>query len=1062
MAGTIGRITTALATVHNENSAALATLNFDFTLVKLEAPVEYSGLGATISRKRKTDAEEGSLHKTARRLGALFGELLPQTDDLFRAYGTRVSEISSIPSINPRESPDKAGIFGSHVGADTTSIWAAVTSGSAAIAVHLLGCMLARTFTSPEAISVWVELVQKQKQRIRNQQESQLYSQEHRAALSAAHQEIPRSDLANWDASARAWLQSADEAKAFQHKQTMLILNNASVPVNTESDTYSSVIKAWTVALEAMNNLVKGMPQRVQDGAALLAISSWHLYPDMIVYGGPCVEVKQKDPLFNQAALLTLGLQQIRDDSKSVYWSLPLACMQYYGHPVQASRTVGSENSRINYQQFAYIVLGCVFHGWNDHATSNDAGLQWVERLGAIFQSSTEQPSDRIIKPAWLIYLLATVRRLEACDESEKRAALQLMNLGRRRSNFLHFPNHIPMPLFGLSELETLLTVLKDDECRVMSLRKLCQHLYLGGSSFLIQYHATHPIHQSWPEYATVTSVGGTSQVENEKAKESGHLQGQFIRWIPISTYHLKRCIERSEEFEDHSLATERMKGLQEQLKCCEPMPARTVGDDPFSKATPWRISPYELIAQQIEDLRMVISISQRKSEIEQLGELCLPVVEQLMNPVEDDQRHHPGPRKHSLETSLIFGSGTNFLEASWDIMLKMEDPHFENAMSPTLYMGISKLASLVSIDSRYKQRMERSILTTEFLEGILVNKHVDLEKLGYHFSASNEIACLEACAMMADVYRLLPGATISTLVVKLPLYEAKWFPRAGRISKSDNDSQQIQPLSLSQAFACVAMFESGTCNADPDALSEVFAMSSGNSLYVAGALLCDPSEQPGPTEIRRVVGNIGRSGITFLISPPEVKIREPDPEKWMAINHNPFDGKLEDYFQKTSIHLSFTAYELPLFMEKTQRHIIDQDVTLVEALVSVYDGGSWVAEVDILKAFSLDVSRIDICQSHDSREKGHEKRTTYIEVIQQHPQLAATSIENWDELIEAPDSGVIAVRAHKNWVARLAAIAVCAKEEFITIVLPEEPCWKCCANEIPLGTNKGRIALIC
>jgi len=47
MAGPIGRVTAALATVHNENAVSLANLNFDFTLIKLEAPKEFSALGAT-------------------------------------------------------------------------------------------------------------------------------------------------------------------------------------------------------------------------------------------------------------------------------------------------------------------------------------------------------------------------------------------------------------------------------------------------------------------------------------------------------------------------------------------------------------------------------------------------------------------------------------------------------------------------------------------------------------------------------------------------------------------------------------------------------------------------------------------------------------------------------------------------------------------------------------------------------------------------------------------------------------------------------------------------------
>jgi hypothetical protein len=98
----------------------------------------------------------------------------------------------------------------------------------------------------------------------------------------------------------------------------MLILNNASVPVNNEPETYISVMKAWTAALEPINNLVNGIPQRVQDGAALLGISSWHLSPDMRVYGASCAEVKQKVPIFSPTAVLTLGLQHVRDDTKSV------------------------------------------------------------------------------------------------------------------------------------------------------------------------------------------------------------------------------------------------------------------------------------------------------------------------------------------------------------------------------------------------------------------------------------------------------------------------------------------------------------------------------------------------------------------------------------------------------------------------------------------------------------------------------------------------------------------------------------------------------------------------
>jgi hypothetical protein len=58
-----------------------------------------------------------------------------------------------------------------------------------------------------------------------------------------------------------------------------------------------------------------------------------------------------------------------------------------------------------------------------------------------------------------------------------------------------------------------------------------------------------------------------------------------------------------------------------------------------------------------------------------------------------------------------------------------------------------------------------------------------------------------------------------------------------------------------------------------------------------------------------------------------------------MAINHNVFNGKLKKCFLQTSIHLSFTEYEISLIIDDNPRHIIDPAAVLVETLVSVYDG---------------------------------------------------------------------------------------------------------------------------
>ncbi|KAK0642642.1 hypothetical protein DIS24_g8830 [Lasiodiplodia hormozganensis] len=276
----IGKIIGALVHGSQETTLALANLNFDFSLVKVDAPPEFRGLGAALTKKRREIAEDGTSHITARKLGALFKDILPPTPNLIRQYGTRASEIAENRTVNPPASPAD-GIFADHVGIDGTSIWAAATSGEGAIAVHLLACMLARMFSAPEAISIWYELVENRKSEILASTENEPL---HFATLAAAKVSISRDQLAEWDISARSWLRSADEAKRYQQKQLMLIVRNVNIPVHSgDKGTYGSVIGAWKTALTLMERLLHGEPQSVQGGDLLLGVASWHIYPNLCV-----------------------------------------------------------------------------------------------------------------------------------------------------------------------------------------------------------------------------------------------------------------------------------------------------------------------------------------------------------------------------------------------------------------------------------------------------------------------------------------------------------------------------------------------------------------------------------------------------------------------------------------------------------------------------------------------------------------------------------------------------------------------------------------------------------
>ncbi|KAF8851387.1 hypothetical protein BDZ45DRAFT_679169 [Acephala macrosclerotiorum] len=1004
IANPIGKFTAALVTAQNSNSLSLANLNFDFTLVKLEAPAEFEGLGMTISKQRKKDAEDGTLHKCARKLGALFEGDIPSTPKLFRAYGNRVSDISSQASVNPQGTQGRDGIFANHIGADAASIWAAVTSGAGAIAVHLLACMLARIFTGPEATAIWAELVEKQKVRLQNNSKGTLYAHEQEASIRAAQQDISRRELAEWDASARAWIQSADQAKELQHKQMMLILNNVSIPVNSEPETYESVMNAWKGALEAMENLVQGIPQRIQDGAALLGISAWHMYPDMVVLKEKPVDVKQKDPLFKDTALLTLGLEAV--GRKSVSWSLPLSRLQYYGEPVRTERSAGQDNTRITAKEFSYVILGGLFGGWKDFAPTPEVGLQWLEPLANLTKDPSYASSLETSKLSdlrfWLSYLHRAAQSLVNSSGVEGKIARQLYRFGTRRSRFLYAPHSTPPPLFGISHLSNLIPILVDDDAQVNFLRKVIPQLGLSPNDCIIRFRPLG--HKVTFDYTTIEPTTSTSYTIWLTMTEE-----EIAQYCVHGVLHpvIKEKIKDTSKHYLPALKITGFRGKNERLAFGTGASFRNAAESlrAFNRGGTGVVGTVELVFIAGDPNSAAIFSTSTLSK--QYSYNCIS---------EKDMKWVMGHDQIDR---------TRFLE----------------------YLSESEASShgYTRFGSTRKQEFMKSIAVTW------------------------EVQVLKACAAIGELYTSLPGASISTLVFETPLSAAKWIPGFQEESRdfrrsealfsnptSDAQTEHGCGLTLQQSFACICMLDSGTCNLDPDALDNIFALSTGNSIFVAGALLCDPFEAP-KAEVRRVTGNIGRAGISLLLPPPEPKILKRSSANWSVIDHGTFDGTPEDGFQKTSIHLSFTEYEFALKVGNRDRHIIDRPINLLETLVSVYDGSRWVADLDILEAldamrYRIGGSRAKCIPPHrisDELKLACEKRprTKFQEARHLYPLSTIITIDNWDELLDPPgyeESQVMVVRAHKNWLARLALATVCWKKGLKTIVASDTTCWPC------------------
>ena len=238
-----------------------------------------------------------------------------------------------------------------------------------------------------------------------------------------------------------------------------------------------------------------------------------------------------------------------------------------------------------------------------------------------------------------------------------------------------------------------------------------------------------------------------------------------------------------------------------------------------------------------------------------------------------------------------------------------------------------------------------------------------------------------------------------------------------------------LEPLLL-KSFACLAWFESGEFNIAIDELRGVMALANGDSIYVASALLADPATGASNVAIRRVFGNLGRPEMSLLIPPSDPRLSEPDPSSWNLINHAAFDGKFQDCFASTSLHLTFTDFEMPL--DVGARGYRDRQVVLLETLVSIDDRGKHIGDLDILSAIKSDkFSVMRTCLHSDSQA---------VETLRKDGLI---SLDSWDEFLDPPRSIAI-FRASGNWQARLAAATAAIQAGQRIVVLPETPCLKC------------------
>lgn len=1135
----------SLFSAKNETILALGNANLDFSLVKVEVKKEYEELGRALSVNRRESAENGQQHRTARRLGALFEESIPNIDVLASAYGQRASEIAiehgrnasgsaNLNTMGSAHNPSMSfqfGPFGSHAGIDGTSIYAAASSGSEVIALHLLACMLAKVFTSVEATAIWVQLVEGRLEELKAKTSNSQMSGITARIVTTMGSDIRREDLAAWDASARAWLEVANTVKRREDTQVKLIFRN--IPnIHASKKTYNDIIENWRLAMVTLQKAIQGVPQDISNSAALLGITAWHIYPDIIVFD-PIKHIHLKDTLVHAGGTISLGLVRNRThDDVDVNWSVSLSHLRYYGEPVAIKRSLTMDTDRITIQDLQYIALGCVFSSWtNSFSLDVTEASECLVALGDCIGLSGGEDISHQSDVGWFALLVAAARNLLVSKGDIRENALYFIEFGRRRGrSFLDDSFQDIIPMFGLlnpfqlflfsqtsesskQEVEQQIGMYRElaldcgfanDECIVLSLPDVVSRGTQRGDSVRLDGHweiaSARPIqrptnkrfqdgtlrcmerHTRWvhldrthdPALQYLVEQGDTQpdSPSSPTWDEIGQEWDDIMHSNALACSCLREnrkcdkdcsCRRQNKRCNSHCQCLQGFTGVQESLTCANVRACRMEYDAPEEDCF-WLSFRGTMDVDHSTSLQNhyfvwrdpPIAFHSTYKRRDQRSEF-----EGFVGP------HSPSSQDHQ-ETFLTFGASYSQDD------FRMNNIGGEVSFQPVHTSGRAALYLTDRSDINMPQitfsRLRNALRNGKISPGLLrdhisyVGRHgvKDFTRslAGVDYTGRMFFRSLHAITAVVELYQHWLDATIKISITKSPIGAARW---AQNLKKNEfnwssclaghehhETKTSVSRIHRATKFACIVMMESGGIDLHPDQLHLVMGIATGNSIYAAEYLLQDPSteDRSGKSAfsgIKRIIGSLGEPGIVCLVPPKSTKRVLLDNTRHRLVGHDLFDGTVVDRFDQSSLHLTLTAWKLNLVVSQGS---IDADVMLREALISVFDGSRWIADLDILKSLEDRATlKLPPCFCFEV--------DTFCSPSEFGRQLVSAfgarlkSISRWEELLLFHDNllpqEIGAVRASGNWYARLSAMSLVSSIGCPITILPSgKMCLQC------------------
>lgn len=793
--------------------------------------------------------------------------------------------------------------------------------------------------------------------------------------------ELDQTQLASWDASARSWIRAANDSPAVSERQKTVrsILDHINTNVRSQQDLYTSVTEAWKLSLETMEKIITGSSYSIEDGSVVISLLSWHLYPDLIVLGSRTKDIFQNDELVEPGGCVTVGLKSHRlslDDESGVHWSLSLAHLRYYGVTKPTSRYLSntpSGNERFTAKEFTLIMLGVIIARWRDEeAVSVEDAISFIRVFISTFIDLFQAENPEQLG-SWKTELVAAMDECNASDSHIKGLARKFVNIGLRNKSIFS------------------------------------SNLYMTRTSI------------TTGSLRTYSSLMGLNSLNFVKVLADKEDQERFL----IAS--MRRLIGSSAE------------GSRPVRKLMILVERETTND--FRKLLIFTKSSLKGLETAHSS-----SDSLHKSE---------------------DGSHYIAHVKDGFtyaknEKSYLWSSPPKPVQR----YLRRNYPRKNNTMqanesTPSRFGEVVTTTYFVVLETRQEQResvfSDLALQRRQEIQDYLL--HAKLAKYEFlHLVGNQPISrVLLLLSATCDFYANLPGSTISPNILNCRL-----MPLANSLYEQFNRphlfweelrpqltpkhvATLLQERVLSQkpgahlAFMLLVTFEAGVDV--PSNLSSIcnwhqlIAVSTDDSIYINPIFLGSvASRTTSPLELRRVRGNVGRPGVSLIGwfgSSSQSEWRQPRRDMWHVVNHNPFQGKPEDAFGGTSLHLNVTGWAREVDFGGNKRVA---DGAFMEAVVSAHDTGTWLGDL----SFPL-LRNQHLCII---REKKDCRKDT--PVIGTMPPEDLVLVENWEELLTPHPVQPAVVMCHGNWQARITAVSLCLSKGYRTLLFDGHGCWQC------------------